>query len=295
MTSSFEPTYKQERGPEIPSFDAYAERIAVEYKALLETDPSEAIVQKFLTDNPSMVPGAFTPGTRSGHWPLHLALISQPPLHGFSARIPDFMWLSTHSGAWYAAMIEIERPGKRLFTAKEVPTAEFNQARHQLVQWRAWFDAPSNVEIFMSHYGISEWYQKNCIMGRHFILVYGRRSEVHGKPALSKQRGALLAAQNEELMSFDRLSPDRGLRLAVSVKPVGDGQFEVIAVPETFGVSYLNARHLASYIGLDDAIERNVRISPERAKFLKRRIRYWIDWSHSGAGGVRGGPGSFVE
>lgn len=34
-------------------------------------DPEETAVQRFLEENPAMVPGAWTPGPNSGHWQLH--------------------------------------------------------------------------------------------------------------------------------------------------------------------------------------------------------------------------------
>src|SRR5690606_37232206 len=104
------------------------QRIIAEYAELLSREPDERAVQKFLEQNPSMVPGAWTPGAGSGHGPLYDALISQPPLHGFNARVPDFMWLSHNSSAWFPAMIEIERPDKLVYTAAEVPTSFFTQA-----------------------------------------------------------------------------------------------------------------------------------------------------------------------
>jgi len=275
------PNYKQEQGPPIPSFDEYAKRIKQEFQALIDSDPDEPAVQRFLEANPSMVPGAWTPGTRSGHWPIHLALITQPPLHGFDGRKPDFLWLSKHSGAWYPALVEIERPRKKIFTAKGVPTAEFNQARNQFIQWRAWFDEPAHTETFMDHYGVPLHLRTQCVRGNHFILIYGRRSEVNGKPALSKQRGLLMTTGDEEILSYDRLSPDSHLQYALTVKATGGGQFEVIAVPETFAVCSRNASILTNFTGIDAAIDRNERISRERAAFLKRRVAYWTDWIQS--------------
>ncbi len=180
--TTFERTYKQVRGPKRTSFGEYAERAKREFKALLATDPDEPAVQQFLERNPSMVPGSRTPGSPSGHWPFHLALIARPPLHGFNGRVPDFMWLSTHSGAWYPAMIEIERPGKRVFTGAGIPSAEFNQARNQHKQWQVWLNEPANMSSFMVHYGIDSWFQQRLEVGRHFILIYGRRSEFESSP-----------------------------------------------------------------------------------------------------------------
>jgi hypothetical protein len=282
-------TYKQKRGPKPTSFVAYSKRIKREYKELLARDPDERTVQQFLESSPSLVPGARTPGAISGHWPMHLALISQPTLKGFGGSVPDFLWLSQHSGAWYPAMIEIESPKKPLFTKAGVPSAAFNQARNQLVQWHSWLDSPANQLSFIEDYGAEPHFRQ---MGRHFILIYGRRSEFESKPQLKKHRGKLLTGEME-LMSFDRLTPDPDLSNAITVKPIGNGRFRVLYVPETFGVCPQVANYLNSYVGLEKAIERNSRISCERRNFLKERISYWIEWAKSDAPSITGGD--FLE
>jgi hypothetical protein len=243
MAFPFKTTYVQERGPAVPSFDEYAARIMTEFAALLESDPLESQVQQFLEQNPSMVPGAWTPGSPSGHGPFYEALIRQPKLHGFDCRVPDFMWLSTHSTAWFPAMIEIERPGKKLFTVRGVPTAHFSQARNQFAQWKAWLDVPANVQLLMDEYGIPADLRSMRAMELHFILIFGRRSETKDQPKLMKLRSRLLSPP-EELMSFDRLTPNKNLSEAITVEATGSGRFRVVAVPETFAVSPYNASNL---------------------------------------------------
>jgi hypothetical protein len=292
LVGTFDRTYEQVRGPKPPEFAAYAERMKREFKELLATDPDEKSVQQFLERNPAMVPGSRTPGGTSGHWPLHLALIARPKLHGFNGYEPDFMWLSKHSGNWYPAMIEIERPGKRIFTANGIPGAEFNQARNQLKQWQVWLNEPTNQLNFMQHYGIDAWFNQCCQMRRHFILIYGRRSEFENHPQLSKARGNLLSG-DEELMSFDRLAPEPHVQEAVTVQAIGNGKFKVLWVPEVFGLDPHVANFLPCYVGLEEAIEQNPNISPERCAFLKERIGYWLDWVKSKKGGVTGGD--FME
>jgi hypothetical protein len=263
-------------------------RIKREFKELLARDPDEKDVQQFLERNPPMVPGCRTPGSLSGHSPLHLALIARPPLHGFNGRVPDFMWLSKHSGAWFPAMIEIEKPGKLIFTADGIPRAEFTHARNQLKQWQVWLNEPANQMKFMDDYGIHPWVRQHSQMGRHFILIYGRRSEFKHKPQLSKERGNLLTGDGEELMSFDRLEPELYATAAVTVTPIGNGKFKVIWVPETFQIGPNTAEHLTAYVGLEEAIEQNPNISRERCEFLKERIGYWTDWANSNNRGAVG-------
>ena len=277
--SVFDVTYTQERGPAAIDFEEYSKLAMAEYHTLLETNPLEPAVQDFLERHPSMVPGAWTPGTKSGHGPLYHALITQPTLPGFGSRIPDFMWLSNHSGAIYAAIVEIERPGKRLFTRSGTPTAEFAQAYNQLTQWRVWFDSPANKQSFLDHYGISEQLRSK-MFDLHLIMVFGRRSEFNDSSVLSKHRGFLTAGRNEELMSFDRLQPDPTLHNVVTVSPLGNAIFSAKYVPDTFVTSPFNAHDLKPMRHLANAIDRNHNISPERRTFLKRRVVYWVAWAN---------------
>jgi hypothetical protein len=278
-------TYKQERGPAVPAFSEYAQRISADFMALIDNDPLEFKVQDFLERHPSMVPGAWTPGTKSGHRPLYNALIAQPKLPGFDARVPDFLWLSKHSGSLFAAMVEVERPSKALFTAAPVPTAEYTQAYNQFAQWRIWFDSAANRQSFVDHYGAA---QQLFSLGfdLHLLLVFGRRSEFENTPKLSKLRGKLANGPNEELLSFDRLSPDPWLDSAVTVTPSGAGRFRVKFVPDTFSVSPHGAHDLLVLDGLTDAIDANATISSERRAFLKERVAYWCEWA-SETGGMR--------
>ncbi|MBX3449189.1 MAG: DUF4263 domain-containing protein [Planctomycetaceae bacterium] len=279
----FQITYKQERGPAAPHFDDYAQRTSAKFRELIDSDPAESSVQTFLERHPSMVPGAWTPGGISGHLPLHNALISQPRLPGFDARIPDFLWLSNHSGSIFAAMVEIEKPSKKLFTSAPVPTAAFTQAYHQFAQWRIWFDSTSNRQSFFNDYGITSQQLYFLDFNLHLLLVFGRRSEFENKPELSRLRGKLAKGLNEDLMSFDRLSPQKWLRSTVTVTPRGAGRFRVKYVPETFTVSPHFARYLLVLDGLPEAIDANEDIAPERRMFLKHRVDYWREWAKSTA------------
>lgn len=284
MPLSLEPTYKQEAGPPSSPFAPYKRRIEAQLRELSDSDCSEPDLQSFLEQHPSLVPGAWTPGTKSGHPPLYMALISQPPLNGAAGKRPDFMWISMHSGAWYAALVEIESPSKALFRRNGTPTAMFSQARNQLAEWRTWFNDPTNIALFVEDYGIPDKIRRSCQFHLHLILIYGRRKEFEGKPKMSKQRGSLLTGPNEELMSFDRLSADPELCDAVSVRLSGRGRFRLLHVPETFGFWPDAADELHPIDGWEEAIDANPRMRRGRKAFLKKRFHYWRDWS--AAGGV---------
>lgn len=279
-----EKTYELETGPAAVDFGTYAVESQQEYGRLLETDASEAEIQRFLELNPAFVPGARTPLGTSGHDPMHCALIAQSSLPGLNARRPDFLWIACHSSTWFPTFIEIEAPKKRLFTQAGVPTAEFSQARHQIAQWRIWLDEPANVAKLISEYGIGESYTHFRNMVPHFILIYGRRAEFEHSPGLSKQRGLLLSAADEDLVSYDRLVPDSHLSDAVTVKGVGFGRYRVKAVTPTMTLGPARADRLMYLEGFSEAVSQDKRIPAPRRDFLSARVQYWRAWARTGGG-----------
>jgi Domain of unknown function (DUF4263) len=199
------------------------------------------------------------------------------------------MWLTAHSATWFPTLIEIEAPHKPLFTKSGIPSQQFTQARNQLAQWRVWFREPANVQKFVSEYGIPEDYTKFRTMQPHFVLVYGRRREFAGNSEMSKHRSALISSSDEELMSFDRLRPDRGLRDAITVRATGFGRFHVVNVMPTLSMGPMVAERLPVLDGLEQAIGVDERIPSERRLFLQRRSPYWRQWAlQRGSGIVRG-------
>ena len=263
--------------PPIPA-DEYLRSTDDQYRILLSNDPCEREVQTFLEKHPSIVPGHLTPIGRSGHFPLHCSLIAQPVLPGQDVYIPDFMWIATHSGAWFPTLIEIEKPGKRIFNRDGTPSAHFNKARNQLNQWRSWFDDATNVQSFQALYGIPEGWL-NRARQLHMILIYGRRSEFEENAKLTKQRGTLLPGHDEELMSFDRLAADQSMSEAITVKAVGHGRYQALRIPPVFTMGPRLADRLLHIEGVPDAIDRSPEIDLDRRTFLKGRVEYWQTWA----------------
>lgn len=273
-------TYKLKRGPLAINIDKYARDQNKKFRSLLKEVPEENRIQRFLEENPSFVPGAWTSGSKSGHYPLHCALVSQPILRGPPMFVPDFMWISTHSLGWYPTLVEIENPKKKIFTKAGIPRAQFTQAKNQLEKWNAWFNKPSNVSQFMDDYRIPDYMRDQRQMQLHMILIYGRRTEFDSKPQLSKERMSLFGQSNMELMSFDRLSCDKELRNAITVKLKAKKGYEALCVPPTFRLGPALADRYLEIDGLDGALDRAVSISADRRKFLKNRLPYWMEWAN---------------
>ena len=282
----FEKSYAIHQGPDAPSMDEYTALATGEYLRVLEEARTESPMQVFLESNPAFVPGATTPGVKSGHDPMHCALITQPELTGLKSRRPDFLWVASHSAAWFPTFIEIESPQKRVFTQQGIPSADFSQARNQLDQWRVWLEDPVNQAKFIREYGIGETYTRFRVMRPHYVLVYGRRAEFDDDPGLSRQRGVLMGRDDMELVSYDRLRPSRSLRDAITVRAIGDGRYRVHRVMPTLTLGPNRADRLPHLEGLEDAIRAESRIPQERRAFLASRVDYWTGWARDGGRGT---------
>jgi hypothetical protein len=281
----FEKTYKIVEGPPACKIEEYAVKKNHEYKHLLDTATSEKELQNFFELNPSFVPGAWTPSSKSGHYPMHCALITQPELRGISTKIPDFMWIAQHSLGWFPTLIEIENPNKKIFKKDGVPTAEFTQARNQLEKWRTWFSNPSNVQMFLEMYHVSDSMRNMMQMKLHMILIYGRREEFSQKPHLSKDRMSL-TSHDLELMSYDRLTCDKELSDAITVRLDSNNQYEAVAIPSTFKLGPTLSDRLPYIQSINNVIQANNEISNERKKFLLERLPYWIRWETTEERGI---------
>ena len=94
----FDQTYELVSGPAPEPFEPYAHQARVELSTLLGTDPDEKAIQQFFERNPCFVPGLHSLGF-PGAFPRRNLLISQPPLPGLRARVPDLMWIAYTSVA----------------------------------------------------------------------------------------------------------------------------------------------------------------------------------------------------
>jgi hypothetical protein len=234
----------------------------------------EEVIHKFLERNPSFIPGAFSFPT-SGHPPVYGGVFSKPPLAAIGTFIPDFMWIATATDMIYPVLIEIETPQKKWFTKKGQATAEWTQARNQILSWKQWFNNASNRAVFIEQYGLSRVFPEFEI-NPQFVLVFGRRREFDDNPTL---RGLRKHQQgiDEFHITFDRLGPDYNAKNYLSLRKSGKDIFGII-VPPTFLLGPFLAPDFFMVKGLEEAILQECRMSPDRRKFVKRRLPYWDDW-----------------
>ncbi|WP_121120186.1 Shedu immune nuclease family protein [Croceibacterium ferulae] len=251
----------------------YADYLKDAWAKLLDGNPTERDVQHFLEQHPALIPGAFSViGGLSGHAPFPDAVISQPELYGYQRRKPNFMWISKNSLTLNPVLIEIEAPEKKMFRKDGTPTAEFTQAKNQLLEWKVWFSKPENQMAFLRDYAIPF---HRLRLEPQYVLIFGRRSEYEGNEQLTRLRSEQMGA-NEVLMSFDRLGFDANSDQFLSVrhKPLG---YEVLHVPPTLWLGPAMFSYEVPLDGLSAAVDNNPFISGERKGFIKDRLPYWVE------------------
>lgn len=219
----------------------------------------------------------------SGHSAFPCALITQPRLPGFKAKVPDFLWLATDSLNQYAVLIEIEAPTKRMFTKAGTPTAEFTQAQNQLTTWKAWLSVPVNQTIFRESYCSTHHYPWRRFVPQ-FVLIYGRRAELEARPELNATR-AHMQRDSEFYMTFDRLHPikDHSQYMTATFDGV---RYKAVSMPATLELGPLDANYWVAITGKEDVVDRTPFLSTERKEFLKSRFPYWDEWARKGGKGM---------
>jgi hypothetical protein len=263
--------------------DTHAARIYAEWRALLESEPSEPAVQSFLEQYPMLLPGAKGDiGPGGHHGPIYGGVVREPPLSGvLTNRRPDFMWITKATGLITPICIEIEKPTKRWFTEGGAPHSDFTQAQNQLSQWRGWFKDPDNERWFRRTYLGGEF--DRWMIEPQFVLIYGRQSEFDGTavkipPAERVKVRREWARENEHLRTFDSLyyAPELESEVAMTVRENGD--LQVHKIPPTF----TECAYPRGCFLLGDpaaAINRSV---PETQERRDEILQLWNDQSHRG-------------
>jgi len=217
--------------PGRPDPDTYNQFLIERWRALLDSEDSrdESMLQAFLEQHPSLLPGSHSVDGDSGHSPFPIAVIAKPKLPGLSDREPDFMWLATDSTSLYPVLIEIETPHKAWFYGDRAEIhSDLTHAHGQLAEWRAWFGRGHNRTAFLDYYDIPPDMARRQLAPR-YVLIHGRRDNFESVPRRREKR-AELARPDERLMSFDRLTPAKNSVLYSTVRKGQDG-YRVTSVP----------------------------------------------------------------
>jgi hypothetical protein len=297
--SIFERTIRADQDPKRPRampWQEYESYVSTAWTSAL-TETKERVLQRCIERHPCLlgVDSVQTPSYPSGHHGVWMdAVISQPPLWGYQNRVPDFMWITSDSSTVVATCVEIERQDKYWFNKAGTPTADLNQARDQIDEWRIWFRSCPKDDFFEAYRLPDVWRRRN--FAQRYFLLYGRRSEFddhvgsrHGNEAhrLNRKRGELLKHDSGQ-RTLDALHPDHASRGLVTIR-LHDHQLEVVSVPPVFKTGP-HMRLMARYVeGLPLGINRmEPHPSQERLDYLTERVAYWAKAPEFGAFG----PGS---
>jgi len=179
----------------------YSTDLIKRWKSLLSAeDVDERRAHMFLVYNPCLIPFATSaePFGSGHHGALHHAVFSKPrlgPASGGEMFIPDFMRITTDSGAVHIHLIEIESPRKRILNRAQQLTAKYGQAMSQLADWMGWLDNGNNVEEFRRLYGIRALHVPLSV---DYTLIYGRRAELAEAERGRRQRELLSRPEHNQ-------------------------------------------------------------------------------------------------
>lgn len=188
-------------------------------------------------------------------------------------------------GTEQPVLVEIEAPSKRWFTKAGKQTDELTQALDQIVEWKAWFSVPHNIEAFKAFYRLDRDACRRRRFQPAYQLIYGRRAEANARPILTQKR-AYLHANDVIIMTYDRLQPNTKANDLICLKAEASGTFRVVSVPATLTWNPNLADERALVRGWDTAIEANPNISRSRKDFLIRRLPYREEWGRREQKGV---------
>ncbi len=272
------------------TWDDYCIYASNQYEKLLDSNPTEKLMQEFFEQNPCFIPGAYGSQTKSGHAPLHHCLFTQPKLPGISSKIPDFMWIAKNSDTIRPILIEIEAPTKKYFNKDHSISQKFFQAQTQISDWKSWFSIPSNLEIFKREYNIDDTFQYNKRkIEPYYVLIYGRSHETSNSQ-IRADRKSQLSNHNTLVMTYDRITPSNDQSHYFCGKLTSKG-FYMHEFPEYLYLTPYLAEDMHKFKNKKESITKNTRISKLRKKFLIDRIDYWNEWvkaNKQGLGLIRG-------
>lgn len=113
----------------------------------------------------------------------------------------------------------------------------------------------------------------------HFLLIYGRRIESRATEQLAQKRGAMQHADQQIIVTYDRLQPTEDAREYMCVRRDTHG-FSAISAPPTITLGPHWARERALVSHKADAIRSNPYLTSDRRQFLESRLPYWDAWAN---------------
>lgn len=141
------------------------EELLQEFRQLIESNPDEEIVQKFLALHPYFI------------WWEYDQVSSKFKLG--SEYVTDFVFMCRGLFGPEHIFCEIEKPTKRLFTNKDILSAEFTQAEDQLRNWKRWIQL--NLSYLKQNLPKLSSYRLHLIIGRGPDLTDEQRAKLQDR------------------------------------------------------------------------------------------------------------------
>jgi hypothetical protein len=144
--------------------------VCAQFKALLEeNDTSEQDFQSFLENHTEMFHSPF----EQNHGVEHDILISKLKID--TSLTTDFAYLAKSSAVWWLVLVEIEQPGKKLFTQAGIQTADFTAAINQVNTWRRFVER-NPAEVARRIAPLKKPLPHNKLIVK-YVLIYGRSND----------------------------------------------------------------------------------------------------------------------
>jgi hypothetical protein len=181
------------------------------------------------------------------------------------------------SGFLSPVLVEIEAPGKVWFVGgrKPRPSAELTQALDQFREWREWFDAAGNRQVFLDTYQVPLSFRRRKFKPI-YVLVFGRHRpdpETVGKLRADFQR------DDQFLVSYDHLRPAANVSSCLCVRNDGAGSFTAVAMPPTARFSPHDPYWWRLIANRAEAVRHCEGLSAGRRAFLLGRLDVLDSWA----------------
>ncbi|MBY5415372.1 Shedu anti-phage system protein SduA domain-containing protein [Rhizobium leguminosarum] len=179
----------------------YDQPLVDEFRTLLDSKPPkgkqfEQLIQDFLEEHTELIPTQSLVSPR-----LHMnMIISKFALD--KSTITDYVYIVRNSAEWEITFVELERPNKAIFTENpKRPTlhSEFNNARDQLGEWKAFVDTHRDQVIeSLAPLMRPDMYPKNPVFFRYQLII-GRSA---GKNHSTERKAYFAQIQKNSDMQF---------------------------------------------------------------------------------------------
>jgi hypothetical protein len=179
------------------------------FQKLIETKPTENIIQSFLEEHPIVLLHAML----DGFYPVastRSALFAKVTLG--SQHEVDFAYCNWNSGGNWWTFIELERSDVQMFTKAGDPSKYLTHAIRQVTDWQTWLNdnyeyAKSEMQKYFEEntreFTYADHFRRPCNM----IIVISRRANL--SPETNRRRMQICSDNPRlEIMTYDRLFDD---------------------------------------------------------------------------------------